>query len=480
MLKLFIKILVLLFVLNHHVLADEYADWLKSQNKQYQEYKKTIDDEFSDMLKKDWEAFRTIYYPSPYKKPKPKNIPKIKKEIVIPKKEILSSVKIKPKKIVKTIIKKPIVVIKKPKYKDGFKSVEFNFYNQKIQIQYDKKYLFNLTKIDKDSISDIWQKLGKTQFKLLITQIDKYNTKYNLNDWAKYLLIYKIGENIYQDKNKINLFTWFILTKMKYDTKVGYSNENIYLLSTVKESLYQVAFFTLKKKKYYILTPSGKVSSVGSIYTYPSSYPNAINRLSFDMDNQAIKLYTNIKSNNLDFKLNGKKYIVKTKYSQDLVDFYKTFPQSEYQLYFNAKKSPAISNSLLMQLKPLLKDKTEIEAVNLLLRFVQTAFKYKTDDEQFRYEKVLFPEETLYYPYSDCEDRSIMFSYLVTNLLGLAVVGIKYTDHLSTAVNFSTNINGDSFKFKNKRFTISDPTYINANVGMTMPKYKGVTFTVIP
>ena len=138
-----------------------------------------------------------------------------------------------------------------------------------------------------------------------------------------------------------------------------------------------------------------------------------------------------------------------------------------------------IQSSLLSSLKPLVEGKTEIEAVNILLRFVQTAFAYKTDDEQFHYEKVFFPEETIYYPYSDCEDRSILFSYLVENLLGLDVVGLKFEDHLATAVQFSSKIDGDSFLFEGKRYTISDPTYINANAGMTMPNYKNKSFEVI-
>jgi hypothetical protein len=135
--------------------------------------------------------------------------------------------------------------------------------------------------------------------------------------------------------------------------------------------------------------------------------------------------------------------------------------------------------SMLNKLKNIIKGKTELEAVNIILRFTQTSFKYKTDQEQFKYEKVLFPEETLYYPYSDCEDRSIMFSYLVTKLLGLKVVAVKYSDHLASAVEFSTKIKGDGFKYKNHYYTISDPTYINANVGKAMPKYKQSDFKVI-
>jgi hypothetical protein len=201
--------------------------------------------------------------------------------------------------------------------------------------------------------------------------------------------------------------------------------------------------------------------------------------MSFDMNKHEISLYTNIENRELKFKYDDKIYKITTKYSKDLVEFYKTFPQSQYDVYFDNKKSPLLANSILVELKQIIKNKSEYEAVNMILRFVQTSFKYKTDQDQFDYEKVFFPEETLYYPYSDCEDRSIMFSYLVESILGLDVVGIKYDGHLSAAVHFSTKIKGTNFVHKNKIYTMTDPTYINANIGQIMPDYKNANFTII-
>jgi len=471
--KVFIFLLIIV-----SLSADEYTQWLASQQQEYNQYKKSLDDEFSDMLKKDWEAFKTMYTPSSYKKPKPKVLPKITKPKQIPIKELKKSKKIKPIKILKEKIKQPKLIKKQP-IKDGYLKINFKFYGQNIDLIYDKKLKFKFFSIDKEAISKVWQKLSKADTKGLITQINNYKNQYKLNDWAMYLLIYDIGYNIYQDTNKTNLFTWYILTKMQYDCKIGYNRDNIYLLAKVKEKLYQVSFFNIKNSRYYILTPKGRINSVGSIFTYQNSYPNATKKLSFDMDKHSIAIYTNKKEKNFSFYFEQKKYNVSAEYSNDLINFYKTFPQSEYRLYFDSKKSPLLSNTLLLKLKPLIEGKSELEAVNLLLRFVQTAFRYKTDNEQFHYEKVFFPEETIYYPYSDCEDRSIIFSYLVKHLLNLEVVGIKYKDHLASAVHFSTNINGDGFIFKGKKFIITDPTYINANAGMTMPQYKDSRFTII-
>ena len=115
----------------------------------------------------------------------------------------------------------------------------------------------------------------------------------------------------------------------------------------------------------------------------------------------------------------------------------------------------------------------------MLLRFVQTAFVYRKDETQFGREKPFFAEETLFYPYSDCEDRSVLFAYLVRDLIGLEVIGLDYPGHISTAVKFSTEIKGDYIESKGKKYIICDPTYINASMGQCIPKYKNVRPDII-
>ena len=361
--------------------------------------------------------------------------------------------------------------------KKGFESTNIDFFSLSLPIQYDSKMYITLIQ-NNEGISKYWDHINKTKYQRLINQIQTYKKDLNLNDWATYLLIHKIGFKIYQEENFANLFSWFILSKMHYDVKVGYDNKKIYLLGTIQHKVYQVSFFTLKNKRYYVLTPSGKINRLNNIYTYKGRYPNTTKSLTFAF-NQPIKLYGNTQKRDLSFEYDTMDFNLKASYSQDLVDFYRTFPQSDYQVYFNTT-STQTAYSLLGQLKPIVDNKSELEAVNILLRFVQTSFEYQTDQKQFKYEKVFFPEETLFYPYSDCEDRSIMFSFLVKELLGLEVVAIKFSNHLATAVAFSSYIKGDSFNHEGKRYTMADPTYVNANVGMTMPKYAKSTFKIIP
>lgn len=84
-------------------------------------------------------------------------------------------------------------------------------------------------------------------------------------------------------------------------------------------------------------------------------------------------------------------------------------------------------------------------------------------------DRAFFAEETLYYPYCDCEDRSILFSRLVRDLVGLDVALVYYPGHLATAVRFNEAVEGEGLIINGDKFIVCDPTYIGAPVGVQMP-----------
>lgn len=54
-------------------------------------------------------------------------------------------------------------------------------------------------------------------------------------------------------------------------------------------------------------------------------------------------------------------------------------------------------------------------------------------------------------------------------LLGLKVALLYYSGHLAAAVYFTGQVDGDYILIDNMRYTICDPIYINAPVGISMP-----------
>ena len=106
-------------------------------------------------------------------------------------------------------------------------------------------------------------------------------------------------------------------------------------------------------------------------------------------------------------------------------------------MYANTPMSEDVKRQIYPDLKAAINGCDQLTAVNKLLNFVQTGFEYEYDDKVWGGDRAFFAEESLYYPYCDCEDRSILFTRLVRDLLGFVVSWFIYPGHLASAVEFS-------------------------------------------
>ena len=152
---------------------------------------------------------------------------------------------------------------------------------------------------------------------------------------------------------------------------------------------------------------------------------------------------------------------------------------TRWAMYANATITEDVKSELYPQLQKQIEGHSQLEAVNMLLDWVQTAFTYEYDETVWGADRAFFAEETLFYPYCDCEDRSILLSHLVRDLVGLDVILVYYPGHLAMAVAFKENVVGDYITIDEKRFVVCDPTYINASVGMSMPNLQTDNIRVI-
>jgi hypothetical protein len=162
-----------------------------------------------------------------------------------------------------------------------------------------------------------------------------------------------------------------------------------------------------------------------------------------------------------------------------LVDYLRSVPQQSVGAYFDARPQPTLEAHLVEPLREATTGMERPQQVNFLLRLVQTAFDYETDQEQFGREDYLYPEETVYYPASDCEDRSVLFAWLVREVLGLEVAALDYPGHVATAVALEGG-EGVRVEIDGRALMVADPTYINARAGMVMPEYRDQRPKVIP
>ena len=465
--------LSLLFAVMAAEASSEFEQWMRQQSqgvqaqkKEFQEYKDKRDKEFTAFLKTNWKAVDIVKGNVRDEEPKPVVIP------VAPDKPVSAAhvekpvvVSVPESKIDKAVAAPVISVEGKP--------LNVDFYGRQLRFYYDGVLTQNLSaNINKEVVSDYWSVLSRADYEDLISQLIAQKESLRLNDWAFASLINTLALSVnHNRKNESVLLSWFLLVKSGYKARIAYNSNSIYLLLPSEHEMFDVPFFTYNNKRYYTVALDGTKQQPGQVYTYDGEYPQATKILDMQVS-AAVASSDQSERRHLSFKFDGKLYNIDVAYDRGRVKFFRTYPQLNLNLYFGAGVYKVTATPLQKQLASHMHEMSEQQAVNFLLRFVQTSLKYETDEEQFGEENYLFPEESLFYPYSDCEDRAVLFAWLVSSLLNLNVIGLDYPGHVAAAVEFNETVAGDSISYKGRQYIVTDPTYINANAGMTMPGFK--------
>lgn len=438
--------------------AGTFENFKRSQSSDFKQYKDKRDTAFNNYLKSEWKVYQEQLGTPVYEKPKPKKLPTAKTE---PIKKVGPKVNIKIKEV------KPIEVVKKIDIIHKNTNLIFFGSSLEFDVAEDIKTA-NYFPRNQKGITSFFERVASSNHEELVEDIQRVKTNLNLNDWGTYLLVLELSKQIYTEHDNAKLFSWFIFNKLGYAVKVGIVNKHVVLLHYSKKIIYSTPNYRFSEKKFYALSHYNK-GSVGRLYTYDQNYPGSDAPLDLSL-NSLPNFVENQQNKELNFMNNGENIKIEFTYNKNLIDFMATYPQVNYETYFNAPLENDTYAQIAKGLKKHIDGKKISEAMNFVLHFVQKSFKYEIDNEQFGREKVMFAQETLYFNKSDCEDRAVLFSYLVKELFGVGVIGVKYKDHMNTALYIP--MDGDSVKAGSKRFVIADPTYLNANIGQNMPKYK--------
>lgn len=457
----------------------EYEAWLQqnspdlaSEKQAFQDYMDENDKAFVGFLKQQWKKVELEKPKQLNPTPKPLDIPKAKpsKDTPKAKKELAPQPIAKLKPIKKPAPKQPL--IKTPKQKKSAAQIELAFLGHTLLMPKLKSSDWHFNKnLNSKNIAKHWQAMASQKHQHIIDALEKHSTAFKFNDWAQALLVNQYAKSFgLNDQNSQQLFTWFVLLKSGFQTRLAY-NQTAFVLMPSKQAVYGITYFTLKGTRYYALSFDGEKVNTGQAYTYSGKHNAGQKTLDFSGASHIV-MAGDKKKRDLSFKFGTNTHNIKLSYHLGQVKFSNSLPQLDFQYYPQQGLPLETSASLLSQLQTIIKDKTEVQAVNILLRFMQTAFAYQTDGQQFNSENYLLPIETLHYPYSDCEDKAALFAWLVESLLGLDAVLLHYPGHIAAAVEFSRLPKGDNLVFNGKTYTMADPTYNYASIGMTMPQFK--------
>ena len=459
----------------------EYEVFKQRTNKDFEDFRKQINAEYAAFIKKAWKEFEAI-----------KAVPAPKDDTPIPpviyseedKKQPIKDVP-KPFDEVIPIVSpapqpQPIAPIKEiPTPIETYFS--FHFFGTPLQVRLSQSNQFTLSGCNENDISKAWSILSKDKYNNVIKDCLAIRQQYQLCDWAYLSMLHDLSSAFWKnDSNKATLFTAFIYCQSGYKMRLGIADNQLVLLYASKHAIYNLNYWEIDGSKFYPLDCKVKQLRICQV-NYPQEKP-----LSLLINNEQLFTIKTSPQRHLQSKRYPNiKATVDT--NENLIKFFDSYPTSminndfgtRWAMYADAPLSKHTKETLYPSLKDKISSISQLDASNRLLNFVQTAFVYEYDDKVWGTDRAFFAEETLYYPYCDCEDRSILFSRLVRELLGLKVVLIYYPGHLATAVNFTDYVKGDYIMIDGKRYVICDPTYIGAPVGLTMPQMDNTSAKVI-
>jgi hypothetical protein len=465
----------------------DFDRYRSQQNQAFQNYVSEQDRRFADFLRKEWKKV-DLEDAEEVLEDKPEQLPSF-----LPDKDADKSQKSAQEEPKVIEIPQPItsptqqptpVPLSIPRRvpPSGFPLTEVNMLGSKHQVVYfDVFKSARIQRLSNETIADYWITLAGSPYKTAVDDIRKISETYRWSDWATSVFVRRYAETLVSDGNTQVALTWFLLNKLGYTVHVGYQGNRLVIIAPATTKVYAVPRYTLdgSTMAFYMMDYLNKnASGIRSIHTYVADDISHETMLELYIRENPL-LQPDVVQKRVKFATIDKAVEADLHFDRNRVDFLKTYPQTDLSVFFNAPVSPAFEESVRKVLGPLLEGKSQGDQLNILLRFVQTGFEYKTDTQQFGRQRFMTPDEIMYYPYSDCDDRAILFSYLVKTLLRLEVIGLEYSTHVATAVRADASLRGDRIMHNGKSYLVCDPTYIMADYGMTMPQFKNERPSII-
>ena len=457
----------------------EFSQFKADQQAEFDAFRKRVNDEYAAFMEKNWEAFQGKPAVQPKKEPE---TPPVIYEEPEPKPQVTPKEEPKPQVTPKEIPVQPDVVVVptpapapepiapvQPKEdKQPIKRTSISFYGTLASVNFPDPDGFKLKSLDEKDLAAAWKQLSDSKYDIVLANLLALRKSLQLCDWGYLQLVQDITKKHYSVSNEATYMQAFLLTQSGYKVRLAKDNSAIYLLVASQYNLFDYNYYIIDGQAYYALDCQAKQLQICQASVQKE---------------KALSLQI-AKTQNLNEDLSDKRKLMSKKgvtasvcVNKNEIDFYNNYPggylngdvTTSWTAYANTPLDSKIQTQLYPTFQKIIQNMNQKDAVNLILNWVQTAFEYEYDSKVWGRERTFFAAESLFYPYCDCEDRSILFSRMVRDLLHLPVVLLYYPGHLATAVNFTDEVQGDYLTYKDKKYVVCDPTYIGAPVGKTMP-----------
>ncbi len=388
----------------------------------------------------------------------------------------------------------PLAEVKEETFRQN-NYMKFDVFGTECKVRIGENCRFKLKDVSSDAVADvIAEEFPKPQYDNMLYDCLQERKRHDFSDWAYYQMLLVLTRKFYgEGTNEAVLAQAFLYSQSGYKMRLAHDDSHLYMLAATRHFIYNKLFFSLDGDWYFML--DGKQSE--QLRICQASFPkesslslqiSAAQRLAMNPSNE--RTLTSRKNPDFSFTIHSNK---------NYIDFLGTYPSStvnnnfmtRWSMYANCPLDENIREQLYPQMKAKLQGKTELQQVQELLWWMHgnvdlegviqdaNCFLYRYDEDVWGIDRAFFGEETLFYPYCDCEDRSILLSHFVRDVVGLDVVLVYYPGHLAMAVHFNEPVEGDYVMCDGRKFVIVDPTYIGSRVGETMPMVANEPTTVI-
>lgn len=354
----------------------------------------------------------------------------------------------------------------------GQQKISLKFYGTPIEVSSFPSRVEPLTSLENEAIAATIESVSSSDIEKLLSECTQLKGKLALNDWGYLKLVDKVAHACLSNDNEAVVLFFLLMSFSEYDVKLGKSDNNLFLSFATKHTIYGYSYYNINNSTYYIYPLSNNKKA--TILNLPNTGKKPISFILEQVPNLA-------QNTSAPKELKAKRYpewFFNVSCNENLIDFYNDIPTSAFDNNFmtrwsqlaNTPLSKEVQRQLYPKMSQLTKGLSQYEAVERILNWIQTALKYEYDEDVWGYDRAFFPEETLYYPYSDTEDRSALMSRIITDLLKLKTVIIYYPGHTAVGVAFTDeDVKGDSVMHEGQKYTVCDGIYINAHVGKSIP-----------
>lgn len=359
-----------------------------------------------------------------------------------------------------------------------------SFYGTPLDFSLDPKLRLSWSVADEQGVGTAWdyfsRSAGSTK---LLSELLSYRESVGLSDWAYYQMVEKLAEKLFRDAGMKRFFTGWAMAQSGYAVRLAFTESgDLMTLIGSDDLIYGFSGLRLDGKNYYYFH-EGPASGMLRFTEkdFPGSRPFSVRKetlpkLAFESAGRktlTVKHYPEIK--------------VEMEANKNLLDYYASVPRSsmpdneftQWNQYADTPLSEHNKKMIYPILRKAIEGKTEHEAADIIIDFCES-FDYKLDDEMWGHDRAFYPDETLHYFYSDCEDHAILFTRLIRDLLGLQTGLIYYQGHLAALVVFNESVPGDYYEYQGKKWMVCDPTYFYVGVGKQAPNVDTSKAVLIP